>query len=58
MLTVVFVLEQAECFLGGKLGDAGKVFDAETIENLGAAEFARARAQRAFDFLGCRLEIA
>ena len=34
------LLEQAECFFGGKLCDAGEVTDAETVENLSAAEFA------------------
>ena len=52
VLAVVFVLEQAEGFLGGELGDAGEVLDAEAVKNLCAGEFACARAKRAFDFFG------
>jgi hypothetical protein len=49
VLTVVFALEQAECFLGGKLGDAGEVLNAETIQNLSALQFPRTATQRALD---------
>jgi hypothetical protein len=48
MLAVVLALEQAEGFFGGKLGDAGKVTNAEAIQNFCACEFARATAKRAF----------
>jgi hypothetical protein len=49
---VVFTLKQPECFLGGKLSDAGEVFNAETVKNLCAGQFAVARTERAFDYLG------
>jgi hypothetical protein len=49
VLSVVPVLEQAECFLGGKLGDAGEVLNAETVKNLSPFQSAFAQAQRAFD---------
>jgi hypothetical protein len=52
VLTVVFTLKQPECFLGGKLGNAGEVTNAKSVENFSAGEFASAIAQRAFDCLG------
>jgi hypothetical protein len=47
----VLLLEQSEGFLGGKLGNTGEVLDAKSVENFGAAKFACATAQRAFNFL-------
>jgi hypothetical protein len=52
VLTVVFALEQAEGFLSGQLGDASEIFDAKTIQNFSACEFARTRAKWAFDYFG------
>jgi hypothetical protein len=54
VLTGVLALAQAERFLCGQLCDTGKVFDAESIQNFGAAEFASTSAKRAFDFSGRR----
>jgi hypothetical protein len=48
----VLATEQAECFISGKLSDAGEVFNAETVKNLCAGQFAFARTERAFDYLG------
>lgn len=45
VLTVMLVLKQAECFLCAELRDSGEVFSSEPIQNLGAAEFARSRAE-------------
>jgi hypothetical protein len=50
----VFLCEQAEYFLGGKLGDAGEVLNAETVKNFSAGQFACTSAKRAFDFFGRR----
>src|SRR5215472_134307 len=52
MRPVVLALEQAERFLGEKLSDAGEIFHAKALQNLGAGQFAFARTQRAFKFLG------
>jgi hypothetical protein len=52
VLTVVFTLKQPECFLGGKLSDAGEIFHSKALQNLGAGQFAFARTERAFDYLG------
>jgi hypothetical protein len=51
MFVIVLALKQPECFLGGKLGNGGEVLYAKSIQNLSAAQFARATAQRAFNFL-------
>jgi hypothetical protein len=52
VLIIVLALEQAEGFLGGKLGDAGEIFHAKALQNLGAGQFAFFRTERAFDYLG------
>jgi hypothetical protein len=51
VLVIVPVLEQAESFFSGQLGDTSEVLDAEAIQNLCACEFACATAERAFDGL-------
>jgi hypothetical protein len=51
MLPVVLALEQSEGFFGTQLRYAGEVLYAKSIQNLSAAQFARATAQRAFNFL-------
>jgi hypothetical protein len=48
----LLLLEEPEGFLGAKLGNAGKIFDAKAIKHLGALQLAFAQAQRAFDSLG------
>jgi len=35
------LLEQAEGFLGGKLGNAGEIFDAQSVKNLSPLQLAR-----------------
>jgi hypothetical protein len=48
----MLLLEQPEGFLCAELRDSGEITDAEAIQNLGAAEFARAIAQRTLDSFG------
>ena len=58
VLAVVLVLEQPKSFFGGKLGDAGEILNAEAIQNLCAAEFARATAQAGIRFFRSAMKMA
>src|ERR1035438_5925406 len=48
LILLVLLLKQPEGFLGGKLGDSGKIFDAQPIQHFGTSKCACAEAQRAF----------
>ena len=47
MLMVMFVLEEAECFLGTELSDAGEILHTEAIQNISSFQLAYAETQRA-----------
>jgi hypothetical protein len=49
MVVGVLLLEQPEGFLGAELGNAGKILDAESVENLSPFQPAFAQTQRALD---------
>src|ERR1700733_547683 len=54
IVVCVLLLKQAEGFFSAELCYAGEVLDSEPIQNLGASECARARAQRALNGFGRR----